>query len=260
MVVSQSDVDYFQRNGAVVLRNVLTDAELQTLQAGIEYNLANPSPLATVASADTDPGQFLEDFCNWQRVSQYKEIIFQSKLPEIASRLMDSRVVRLYHDHLLVKTPHTIQHTPWHQDQPYYNISGSQNVSFWIPIDSVPAACSLEFQAGSHSNGTWYLPRTFLTHEARWFPEGSLPDVPASTDILSWDVSPRDVIAFHMLTVHGSAGTQSQRRAFSIRYLGDDIRHAKRTWRTSPPFEIDLDDQAIMDHTLFPVVYNTIQH
>ena len=27
--------------------------------------------------------------------------------------------------------------TPWHQDQPYYNISGQQNCSFWIPVDPV---------------------------------------------------------------------------------------------------------------------------
>ena len=42
-----------------------------------------------------------------------------------------------------------------HQDQPYYNVSGSQNVSFWIPVDKVPAAASLLFAAGSHIDGTW---------------------------------------------------------------------------------------------------------
>lgn len=51
---------------------------------------------------------------------------------------MESTEARLYHDHTLVKEPGTSQETPWHQDQPYYNIDGFQNVSFWIPVDPVP--------------------------------------------------------------------------------------------------------------------------
>ena len=37
---------------------------------------------------------------------------------------MGSETARLFHDHLLVKEPRTAQPTPWHQDQPYYNVSG----------------------------------------------------------------------------------------------------------------------------------------
>ena len=44
----------------------------------------------------------------------------------------------------------TRQPTPWHQDQPYYNVDGTQNVSFWIPVDPVSRASTLEFVAGSH--------------------------------------------------------------------------------------------------------------
>ena len=41
----------------------------------------------------------------------------------------------------------------------------------------MPRAASLEFIAGSHL-GPWLMPRTFMTNEARWFPEGSLADLP----------------------------------------------------------------------------------
>jgi ectoine hydroxylase-related dioxygenase (phytanoyl-CoA dioxygenase family) len=64
--------------------------------------LANPGPLAQVASGTDDPGLFTEDFCRWQR---------------------------------LRGSPR--QHTPWHQDQPYYNVDG-HGVSAWIPVDPVP--------------------------------------------------------------------------------------------------------------------------
>ena len=78
---------------------------------------------------------------------------------------------------MLTKEPGTRARTPWHQDQPYYNISGLQNCSFWIPVDPVAREATLEFVAGSH-RGPWLMPRAFIDAQARWFPEGSLADLP----------------------------------------------------------------------------------
>jgi hypothetical protein len=44
---------------------------------------------------------------------------------------------------------------------------------------------------------------------------------------------------------------------FSVRFLGDDIRHAPRPWKTSPDFPglaDELPAGAPMDHPLFPVL------
>jgi len=176
---------------------------------------------------------------------------------------MSSEQVRLFHDHMLVKKTGTKQRTPWHQDQPYYNIEGMQNISFWIPVDPVPLEWTLEFIAGSHQ-GNWYLPRTFLKKEAKWFPEGSLSDPPNIEEnlekyrVLSWELEPGDAVAFHMLTLHAGAGSGALRRVFSVRLIGDDIRHAPRDWETSPEFP-GLSDQlpagVPMDHELFPVIW-----
>lgn len=252
----------YQRDGAVVIRGALTVAELETLTSGIERNLASPGPLGTVASDRDDPGRFFEDFCNWQRIAEYEQILRESALPSIAAQLMQSESVRIYHDHLLVKEAGTRQPTPWHQDQPYYNIDGRQNVSFWIPVDPVPREATLEFLAGSH-DGTWYMPRTFMTQQAKWFPEGSLADIPDMSDpaqqsrVIGWALKPGDLVAFHMLTLHAAAGSRQRRRVFSARYLGDDTRHAPRAWRTSPEFDglrDSLPAGAAMEHALFPLV------
>ncbi len=259
-------VQAFERDGAVVLRGVLNLMQMMQLEIGIEENLAQLSPLALVASAPDDPGYFVEDFCSWQNNANYEHILKETALPYIARELMQSDSVRLYHDHLLVKEPNTRAPTPWHQDQPYYNVSGRQNVSFWIPVDPVPLESTLRFVAGSHE-GTWYLPRTFRDQQAQWFPEGALqelPDIDASSSYspekfkqLSWALEPGDCIAFHMLTLHASSGTPPghRRRVFSARYLGDDARHAIRPWRTSPQFEGLADrlaDGAEMEDALFP--------
>ncbi len=263
-VADDATVAAFARDGAVCLRGLLTPDEVATLRRGIDANLAAPSPRAIVASRPDDPGFFIEDFCNWQDNADYRRVIFDSALAEAAARLMGSRSVRLYHDHMLTKEPGTRQPTPWHQDQPYYNVEGRQNVSFWIPVDPVRRHSTLEFVAGTHL-GPWLMPRTFMSNEARWFPEGSLAELPdieatrATQPILGWALEPGDAIAFHMLALHASAGVDGdrRRRVFSVRFLGDDARHAPRRWKTSPDFP-GLADQlpagAVMDHPLFPLM------
>ena len=257
-------VEDYVRDGAVRIRGLFTTEQIADLARGIEENLRDPSPLAQVASHADDPGWFFEDFCNWQVNDAYRRLIFESGVGEVAAQLMQSREARLYHDHLLVKEPGTRQRTPWHQDQPYYNVDGGQNVSMWLPVDSVPRETSLEFVAGSHL-GPWLMPRTFLNTEAKWFPEGSLaelPDIEANRDdyeIIGWALEPGDAVFFNMLTLHAASGVggTGRRRAFSVRFLGDDVTHAPRSWTTSPPFpglENELDGGAPMHHPLFPLL------
>jgi len=264
-VVEPEQIAAFQRDGAVCLRGLLNAAEIATLRAGIDRNLANLSPRAKVASQANDPGLFVEDFCNWSEIAEYHTVIFAAPLAQAAARLTNSQQIRLYHDHMLTKESGTQSPTPWHQDQPYYNIDGKQTVSFWIPVDPVSRQATLEFVAGTHL-GPWLMPRSFMSKEARWFPEGSLadmPDIEANRDafpILGWALEPGDCVAFNMLTVHGSRGTEPgrRRRVFSLRVMGDDVRHAPRRWVTSPAFtglEQELPANAPMHHPIFPLLY-----
>ena len=264
-MIDAEAIERFQRDGAVCLRQLFRPHEMSVLRAGIDANLARLSPRAKVASGADDPGRFVEDFCNWQDNTDYRRFIFDSALPEAAGRLMRSSAARLYHDHMLTKEPGTRQPTPWHQDQPYYNIEGRQNVSFWIPVDPVNRESTLEFVAGSHL-GPWLMPRSFMEKQAKWFPEGALADLPnieaarSAFPILGWELQPGDAVCFHMLTLHAASGVTGthRRRVFSVRFLGDDVTHAPRRWRTSPEFpglSAELPEGAPMDHPLFPVLW-----
>ena len=198
--VGAEDRAAFARDGAVCIRGLFSPAEIEMSARGIERNLRAPSERAKVASAADDPGFFFQDFCNWQRIPEYRDLIFHSAAASAAAQLMNATVVRLHHDHLLVKEPRTRQRTPWHHDQPYYNIDGRMSASMWLPIDPVAREASLEFIAGSHL-GPWLMPRTFLDRQARWFPEGTLdelPDIEANREaypILTWALEPGDALA-----------------------------------------------------------------
>ena len=263
MTLDPEVVRDYRRDGVVCVRNVLDPDDVAIARRGIEAVLADPGPLAQVASGADDPGRFFEDFCRWQQVADIERLARHSRVPAIAGELLGGGPVRLYHDHVLVKEGGTNQRTPWHQDQPYYNVDG-RGVSAWIPVDEVPEAGCLELVARTHL-GPWLLPRTFLSGEAKWFPEGSLaelPDIEAARgahDIRRFELAPGDAVFFDFLTVHGAPGFPfaGRRRVLSLRYLSDQARHAPRRWRTSPPFEglaDELPTGAEMDHPLFPVV------
>jgi ectoine hydroxylase-related dioxygenase (phytanoyl-CoA dioxygenase family) len=268
--VSSELHDDFWRDGAVCVRGAFSSEEIELARRAIDVNLADLSPYAKRASDSAD-GAFIEDFCNWQRIPELEQFVRTSAAPRIAAELIGGGPVRLYHDHVLVKEPGTRQRTPWHQDLPYYNVAGRLNVSMWIPVDPVPRESTLEFVKGSHRNGDvqgpWYMPRTFLDGQAKWFPEGSLaelPDVDAEPEqfpVIGWELEPGDAVCFHMLTLHAAGGVRGaqRRRVLSLRFLGDDMVHAVRAWTTSPPFPglaDELPDGAPLDHPLFPIVWS----
>jgi ectoine hydroxylase-related dioxygenase (phytanoyl-CoA dioxygenase family) len=252
------------RDGAVCVRGAFDAEQIDLARRAIDAVLADPSPLALRAS-DPDDGAFVEDFRNWTRIPELGEFATASAAAPLAGALLGGATVRLHHDHVLVKEPGTRQRTPWHQDQPYYDLDGRMNVSMWIPVDPVPIDGTLEFVAGSHL-GPWYLPRTFRDGHAKWFPEGSLSDLPdidgdpGAHRILRWALEPGDCVCFHMLTLHSAPGFRGpgRRRVLSLRFVGDDITHAPRPWVTSPPFPELLGVLAAgspLDHPLFPIVW-----
>jgi ectoine hydroxylase-related dioxygenase (phytanoyl-CoA dioxygenase family) len=260
--LTDEELDAFARDGVVILRGVLSDDELTALVHGVDRNLEDLSPLGMNATAPGAPGAFVEDFRNWQRIEEYERVIRESALARVAGALMASETVRLFHDHLLVKEAGTRDRSPWHQDQPYYCIDGSQTVSFWIPLDPVARPSTLEFVAGSHAEGTWYMPRSFVKKTAMVFDEGALEEVPdvdadrARFPIKGWAMQPGDAVAFNMLTLHAAAGSPARRRAFSVRFTGDDVTWAPREHRTSPPFDdVELVAGAPLDHPAFPLVW-----
>lgn len=81
----------------------------------------------------------------------------------------------------------------------------------------------------------------------------------AAHPIVGWEIEPGDVVCFHMLTLHAAGGVEGnrRRRVFSLRLLGDDIRHAPRSWVTSPAFEGLEETLAAgqpMENPLFPLL------
>ena len=263
--MTQQDIDQFARDGVVCLRVAFDGDWLERLATGVEKNFSDPGPYHTVYTDKDSPGGFYDDYCNWQRIDEYRDFIQHSPAAEIAARITQSDTARIYHEHVLVKEPGTRESTPWHHDLPYYGVDGDQLCSIWLPLDPVPQRVCPEFVLGSHKSGTMYYPRFFLTSE--YYADGiegfnTIPEIEsnrANFTIQSWNLELGDCLVFHMRTLHGAPpteGVQTRRRGFSTRWLGDDARFATRAWKTSPPYpEVALQHGDAMDHASFPKIW-----
>jgi ectoine hydroxylase-related dioxygenase (phytanoyl-CoA dioxygenase family) len=239
-LVTQDAIDSYRRDGAVLIKGLFRD-HVDTLRAGVDRNMAEPGPYAAENLKPGEGGRFFDDYCNWTRIPEFREVIEHSPALAVAADLMGAARVQLFHDHVLVKEPGTSKPTPWHQDGPYYFVEGRQTVSFWSPLDPVREA-SLRCVAGSHLWERPVLPTRWLA-EASFYPNEEdyrpVPDPDAEgMEILEWPMEPGDAVAFHFNTLHGARGnsTSNRRRAFSLRLIGDDARYVERPGRTSPPF------------------------
>ncbi|PWJ21215.1 phytanoyl-CoA dioxygenase family protein [Jannaschia seohaensis] len=228
----------FTADGACVLRGLFAD-HVEALREGVATNLAEPGPYAAENTVAGEAGRFFDDYVNWQRIPQFEAAARDPAIAGAAAQLMGSERVQLFHDHVLVKWPGTARATPWHQDGPYYFVSGRQTVSFWVPLDPVGDA-TLRLVAGSHLWERPVLPTRWLSEEA-FFPGDYLPVPDPDAEgmrVLEWKMAPGDAVAFSFDTLHGARGNaaQTERRAFSLRYVGDDATYVTRPGPTSPPF------------------------
>tara|TARA_Y200000002_G_scaffold238167_1_gene196783 strand:- start:404 stop:1204 length:801 start_codon:yes stop_codon:yes gene_type:complete len=260
-LISKEDIDTFQRDGVVLVKALFADY-VSTIRKGIEKNLSNPGPYAAENLNQGESGRFFDDYCNWQHISEFKEAIMSSPVGIVASQLMKSSKVQLFHEHVLVKEPGTSKPTPWHQDSPYYFIQGMQTISFWSPMDKVTNA-SLRCVAGSHKWEKTVIPKKWLNeenfyHTQKDFMEVPDPDHEEKMEIKEFSMDPGDAVAFDFKILHGARGNTSnaRRRAFSVRLVGDDARFIERGERTSPPFpNHNMISGQPLRQDWFPIIY-----
>ena len=260
--VTQEQVQLYERDGVVVLRNVLPRELIEELAIGVRTNMDAPSKWANEYAPSGSGGRFFDDYVNWQTISAFRSAALSGVLPALAAGLLGVTRPRFFHEHVLVKEPGTVTSTPWHHDDPYYGVDGLQNVSLWVPLDPVPATIALRCIRGSHLWGKRFIPRKFVNDEAYITNAQGFEHLPApellenDPKISIFPAEVGDVVAFHFRTLHSAPGTEHHgggRRVVSFRYVGDDARWAQRPWTTSPPFPANgLTPGDELDEARFP--------
>ena len=238
--VTQAERDTYERDGVVCLRGIFPQGWLDFLAGAIEEAMANPGPHAEEYEGKDGSGRFFGDLELAERLPSFRKFAAESPAAEIAGRLMGASRINFFYDQLLVKEPGTAARTPWHQDQPYWAVSGRQVCSLWLPLDPVPENVSVEYVCGSHR---W--PEYNPAHFSDGSPYAStglptLPDIDSERSrhrIAAFEMKPGDCLAFQAMIVHGAPGNRGhhRRRALSTRWAGDDARYLVRKGEVSIP-------------------------
>ncbi len=262
--ISESDIERYNNDGAVALRGVFDEAWLERIALAIQDDIRDPGPF--YHGYESDEGRFHGNMRLWESHATFRDVCLHSHLPSIARQFFGSGKINLLYDQLFVKEARMTQRTRWHNDQPYWPVSGWQVLSIWTALDKTTADNGrLEFVRGSHLWDRWFQPEPFGKTEAINHYDSNpdyekIPDIEAHReeyDIISWDLEPGDVYVFHGMTLHGAGGNRlddRQRRGYTVRYTGDDVSYANRIGTNESLHSDQLQDGDPLDCDQYPLV------
>lgn len=259
-------INQYNRDGAVVLRNVISEEWRERLAAAIERDIANPGPFDH--SYDVAGGRFHGNLRIWQNDPDFRAFCLEGPGVEIAREVTHASRLNLLYDQLFVKEAGADHPTRWHNDQPYWPVAGSDVVSVWVALDHTDASNGrLEFVRGSHKWDRWFQPETFGPNQGDTSYERNpdyelMPDIEAdrdSYDLISWDLEPGDVYVFNAMTLHHASGNSTsdrRRRGYTVRYCGDDVRYDPRPGTSAPVHVEGLAAGDLLDSDQCPLVFS----
>jgi ectoine hydroxylase-related dioxygenase (phytanoyl-CoA dioxygenase family) len=149
--LTAEQVQFFRDNGYVKLKNVLPADALAYYGDEITRKVKELNTLdLPMEQRTTYQKAFLQVMNIWLKSEVVKEFVFGKRLARIATELMGTRGVRLYHDQALYKEPSGGM-TPWHADQQYWPLSNANTCTVWVPLQATPLEMGpLAFSARSH--------------------------------------------------------------------------------------------------------------
>jgi len=245
MKVPPEAIEEFRADGATVLRSAIPDDWLSRVADAIERDIENPGPFDH--SYNVEGGRFHGNLRIWQNDPGFAAFCLESPAVSIAQQFLSASRLNLLYDQLFVKEAGANHPTRWHNDQPYWPVSGRD-----VKWDR------------------WFQPVTFGPHD-----EGKgqavyernpdyeiMMDIDADRsayDIVTWDVEPGDVYVFSAMTVHGSPGNSTadrRRRGYTVRYCGDDVRYDPRPGTSTPILVDGLSAGDLLDSDQCPLVWS----
>ena len=258
-LLTSDDVQAFRENGYIHLAGVLPDDVLEYYEPIISKITQEHDPAAGVALEDKDlyGKAFIQLGNLWQHDAQVTELVFCKRLARLASELIGTQGVRLYHDQSLYKEP-SGGITPWHVDQQYWPMDSSKNVTAWIPLQSTPVEMGpLCFGRGSHLK---YIARDVKISDES---ERIITQAIKKEKIIEIQVPyALGDVSFHSgWTLHRAGGnaTEQPRKAHTIIYMDEQMRLKKRRSQNQENDRIswcgDTADGGVIDGPLTPILY-----
>ena len=253
----------FERDGVVCLREAFAPEWVDAVSRGMDLAQREPRPgYAYTIAEPGEPGYFFYDTFMYQRIPEFERFYRESPAADLAMHILRSSSIIFYFDFMLIKEPGTSAKTPWHYDEAYWPVSGTQMCNIWMPVEPAPVETTLRFARGSQR---WTENYRLMSFD----PRVDYPDPPDAPPVPDWDcepgdheivyaaLAPGDCVIFHNRTHHCAPGNSlrsQRRRALATHWIGDDIRFNNKPHSLDPPHRAGLTHGGRMECRLFPRV------
>jgi len=147
IMLTPDQIDFYQREGYLVLPDLTTPAEVERLQAVYDRLFASKAGrdqgdhLDLVTTDEDDQTPVLPQILN---PSKYAPELVDTQLrvnAEAVARQLLGPTVRFSGEHAILKPPHTAAPTPWHQDEAYNDPGWDYSyLNIWIPLQEATLA------------------------------------------------------------------------------------------------------------------------
>lgn len=264
VVFETTIIDRFRRDGFVIIRGFLSDAEVEAARTRIEPLFQGKFETGLYPDEwnwqeGRDPADRTRQICNaWKSDRTLARIILSAKIGEFCARLGDWPGARLGQDNVLWKPPGA-KSLGFHQDDSYCHwVEPAGYITCWMPLDATTAAGgTIEYARRSHlwplskPGGKFHAPEDYHATLRRAAVESG-----AAIDIVPIEVDAGDAVIHHGHVWHGSGANRADvpRRALvshcissACRFHPTEVSYIYSRYRRF--------DNLDMDESFFPILW-----
>lgn len=259
-MLTQPQIEQFQRDGFLNGGPLLNDAEVEELRAEVmrvidqreRTDVTQPVLLRNLSKDDSKPVWQIVNI--WQASPAFKRLMMRPEITTSISQLTGATELRIWHDQIQYKPPEIGGQTDWHQDAPLWPIIAPMTeVTAWVALDDADESNGcMSMVPGSHLWGNQIdLLRQIEEYDA----------VPQEHDghpvrVVRCPVKKGEVHFHHALTWHGSHSNTSgrPRRAIALHYMTGETRFVAAGRHPMKNY-VTVADGEILQGDAFPLVY-----
>jgi len=233
-MLSQGQIEQFNRDGFLRGAKVLSDDEVETLRSELTRvaafgakSWAEHDSLPLISNIGGDEGHPILQIVNiWEASPAFESLVHNRKITEQVAQLTQASELRIWHDQIQYKPAETGGVNMWHQDAPLWPcVLPMTEVSAWVALDDVDEGNGcMSMVPGSHLWGD-QIPFLWTVKDFNGLPEEFEGH---KIEVRKCPVNKGEVHFHHGLTWHGSHANTSDRprRAIAMHYMTEEAYFA----------------------------------
>jgi phytanoyl-CoA hydroxylase len=234
-MLNQEQIDFFHREGYLIMRGLITGRELEMLRDAVDVvqaeGVAHAGSGHLYYKNPDGSDTYWRSEQMWQRGDIFQSVTVHPDLLENIGQCVGQSFFP-WNDSLVVKLASSGAPVPWHQDPPYKHAQRDST----YPVPNFTTDIYLD-HSGPENGCVWAIHGHHLVGHVDLASrsEEELFDL-----AVPLEMEPGDVLFHCLSTPHGSRPNRSgrQRRIFYVHYLADEVYHdgyVKEPWAHKKP-------------------------